>query len=46
MSHSQENLEQMRRDLIEEASRWSLVPKPVCLWWTSTYDSEEKVDMI
>ena len=33
------------RDLIEEASRWDLVPKPASLWWTSTYDSEEKVDM-
>ena len=46
MSHSKENLEQMLRDLIEEASRWYLVPKPASLWWTSTYDSEEKSDMI
>ena len=33
------------RDLIEEASRWDLVLKPASLWWTSTYDSEETVDM-
>ena len=46
MSHSKKNLEQMPRDLIEEASRWDLVPKPACLWWPSTYGSEEKVDMI
>ena len=45
MSHSKENLELMLRDLIDEASRWSLVPKPTSLWWTSTYDSEEMVDM-
>ena len=46
MSHSQENLEEMLRDLIAEASRWDLVPKPASLWWTSTYDSEERNDMI
>ena len=34
------------RDLIEEASRWDLEPKPACLWWTSMYDSVEKSDMI
>ena len=45
MSHSKWNLEQMLRDLIEEASRWDPVPKPASLWWTSTYDSEEMVDM-
>ena len=46
MSHSKENLEQLLRDLIEEASRWDSVPKPASLWWTSTYDSEEEIDMI
>ena len=46
MLHSKENLEQMLRDLIEEASRWDLEPKPASLWWTSTYDSEEESDMI
>ena len=40
----QKNLEQMLRDLIE-AGRWDLVPKPASLWWTSTYDSEQKVGM-
>ena len=46
MSHSKENMVRMLRDLIELASRWDLVPKPASLWWTSTYDDEEKVDMI
>ena len=46
MSHSKENSEQMSRDLVEEASRWDLEPKPANLWWTSTYASEEKNDMI
>ena len=46
VSHSTETLEQMSRDLVEEASRWDLVPKATSLWWTSTYDSEEKIDMI
>ena len=46
MSHSKENLEHMLRDLIEEAGRWDLEPKPASLWWTSTYEPEEKVDMI
>ena len=45
MSHSKENLEQMVRDLIEEASRWDLETKPASLWWTSTSDSEEKSDV-
>ena len=46
MSHLNEKLEQLLRDLIEEASRWDLEPKPASLWWTSTYESEEKIDMI
>ena len=41
-----QKMEHMLRDLIEEASRWDLVSKPASLWWTSTYNSEEKVDMI
>ena len=45
LSHSQRNLEQMLRDLIEEAGRWDLTPKPARLWWTSTCDSEEKCDL-
>ena len=45
MSHIKENMERMLRVLIEEASRWDLVPKPASLWWTSTYDAEEKVDI-
>ena len=37
-------LEQMLRDLIEEAGRWDLVPKPTSLW-TGTYDPEERIDV-
>ena len=46
MSHSKENLAWMLRDLIKLASRWDLESKPASLWWTSTYASEEKNDMI
>ena len=46
MCRTQKNLEQMLRDLIEEANGWDLFPKPASLWWTSAYDSEEKIDMI
>ena len=38
-------LEQMLRDLIEEAGRCDLVPKPTSLWWTGTYDPEERIDV-
>ena len=38
-------LHQMLQDLLEEVSRWDLVPKPTSLWWTSTYDREERIDM-
>ena len=34
------------KDLIEEAAKVDLQPKPASLWWTSTYASEEKEDMI
>ena len=33
------------RGLIAEASKLDLEPKPASLWWTSTYASEEKIDM-
>ena len=46
VSHSKENLEQMPRDLIEEASKLDLEPKPASLWWTSTYVHGEKSDLI
>ena len=46
MSHSKENLEHMLCDLIEESGRWDLEPKPASLWWTMTYEPEEKVDLI
>ena len=44
MPHSKRNLEQMLKDLNQEAERWDLAPKPASLWWTSTY-SEDKIDM-
>ena len=46
MSHSKEHLEQMLKDLMEEAAKVDLERKPASLWWTSTHASEEKEDMI
>ena len=34
MSHSKSHLEQMMKDVIEEAERRDLKPTPACLWWT------------
>ena len=39
ISHSKKHLEQMLKDLVEEAAKVDLEPKPVSLWWTSTYAS-------
>ena len=39
------NVEQMLRDLIEEAGRWDLVLKQTSLWWTGTYDPDERIDV-
>ena len=46
LSQLKEKLEQMMKELVEEAKRWKLEPKPASLWWTSTYASEEKEDMV
>ena len=46
MSNSKEHLEQMLKDFIEEAEKVDLEPKPASLWWTNTYASEEKGDMV
>ena len=46
VSHSKTHLEQMLNYLIEEAAKVELEPKLASLWWTSTYASEEKEDMI
>ena len=43
VAHPIENLEQMLRDLIEEAEKWDLVPKPTSLWWTSSYEVKFKI---
>ena len=45
MSHSKKHLEQMLKDLIEEAAKVDLETRPASLWLTSTYVSEEKEDM-
>ena len=42
VSHSKKNLKEMLQDIIEEARRWDLLPKAASLWWTSTYEAEEK----
>ena len=46
MSHSKKHLEQMLKDLIEEAAEVDLEPKPASLLWTSMFTSEEKEDVI
>ena len=46
MSHSTRNLEQIPRDLIEEEERWDLAPKLASLWWTSTYEEEERSEVL
>ena len=37
------HLEQMIKDLMQEAERWDLEPKPASLLRTSTLNSEEKM---
>ena len=39
---SKSNLEQMLRDLFEEAGKWDLGQKPASIWWTCTYEPEER----
>ena len=46
MSHSKRNAEQMLCDLIEEAETWNVAPKPGSLWWTSTYEEEERSEVL
>ena len=46
MSHSTRILEQMLRDLIEEAEKWDLAPEPASLWETSTYEEEESSEVL
>ena len=45
-SRSNRNLEQMLRDLIEEAEKWDLAPEPASLWWTCTYAEEERSEVL
>ena len=45
MSHTKRNVEQMLCDLIEEAEKWDLAPKPGSLWWTSTYLLEDRSEV-
>ena len=44
-TQKKKNLKQMLRDLVEEAGRWDVALKPTSLWWTSTYDPEERINM-
>ena len=46
MSYSKRALEQMLRDLIEEAETWNVAPKPASLWWTSSYEEEERSEVL
>ena len=46
MSHSKRNLEQMLRDLIEEAEKWDLAPKTCKSVWTSTHEEEERSEVL
>ena len=46
ISHSKKHLEQMLKDLIEEAAKVDMNPKPASLWCTSTYAYAKKEDMI
>ena len=45
MSHSKEHLEHMMKELMEEAEKWDLLPKPASLWSSSTRADEVKEDM-
>ena len=40
------DLEQMMKDLTEEAERWDLEPKPASLWWARTFADEKIEDML
>ena len=46
VSHSKRTLEQMLRDLIEDAEKWDLAPNAASLWWTSTYEAEEGSEIL
>ena len=46
VSQSKNHLEQMLKDLVEETAKVDLEPKLASLWWTITYASEEKKDMV
>ena len=35
----------MLRDLIEAAEKWDVAPKLASLWWTSTYEEEERSEV-
>ena len=44
-SHSKEHQEPMMKEVLEEARRWGLEPKPASLWCTSTFACEEPENM-
>ena len=45
MSHSRAHLEQVLKDLIQEARRQDFEPKPAGLLWISACDSKEKIQI-
>ena len=45
MSHAINRVEQMLKDQIQVVEKWDLAPKAASLWWTSTHDSENMVDL-
>ena len=46
MFHSKGHLEAMLQDLVDEAARWDLAPKPASVVWTSTLKLEEKSELV
>ena len=42
-SHSENYLEQMLHDMIEEAEKWDMAQKSASLWWTSTHELKRNV---
>ena len=45
IAFTHKNMGKMLQDIIEEAKKWDLLSLAASLWWTRTYDGEEKTDM-
>ena len=46
LTPSKETLEQMMKELVDEASKWDLEPKPTSLRWTGTHADEVLEDIV